>query len=299
MMTYDYLFACTSWEDRFTEGLEHTLKNENITRTQLFEIEEFADRTHAAKTKSLNLLSGKNHDEILPISMLDDIKSWKILEQKLVTCEFDSNKVLIDISTMPRFLIWFLIHFLQRKKCAIYYRYYSPLRYGDCTWLSGEPEEPRLIFKHSGIHLPDRGTALILQSGFDTERIAQLINMYEPSTVLLAGQTGSQYDNLEKNIKKHKETLSFQEIVSFEIDAFSPDHGFSVLSDYVGKYIESHNIIMSSFGPKPSAIAMYKINLAHPEVGLVYVPATDYNSDYSFGTRFDNMQSGEIHLPDI
>lgn len=297
MNNYDLLLSCISWEDRFIGGLEQTIATENVQAIQLFEIEEFLHRTASAKKEALDRYSGRFKIETLKLSMIDDTKSWKSIENHISGLDICGKKVLLDISTMPRFLIWFLLHFLQKNSCEIDYRYYSPLRYGDCSWLSGEPEDPRLVFKHSGIHLPDKSTALIIQSGFDTERVSQLLNMYEPQILLLAAQSGSQYSNLEKNIKKHREKLSFPEIESFEVDAFSTDHGLSAILEKVEHLKEDHNIIMSSFGPKPLAITMHRINNLHPEAGLVYVPASDYNIDYSKGTDLTSIQSGTINFP--
>lgn len=292
MNNYEYLFSCTSWEDRFSDGLSHILATEKIKNIQLFEISEFEELTSSIKEKTLQ--RGETINQVISISMLDDTKSWKSLEAYFSKLDLNEKKVLLDISTMPRFLIWFILHFLTLKGCEIHYKYFSPESYDDCNWLSGEPKEPRLIFKHSGLHLPDKNTLLILQTGFDTERVSQLLNIYEPNLALLAIQSGRQYNNFEKNLNNHKEALSFQDLATFEIDAFTPDHGLSVLKETIITYKETHNIIMASFGPKPTAIAMFKINIEIPDAALVYVPAIDYNPKYSTGTRFDNIQSGIV-----
>jgi hypothetical protein len=292
MNNYEYLLSCTSWEDRFSKGLSHLLNTETVKNVQLFEISEFEELTSAVK---IDILQQHNiNSEVIPISMLDDTKSWKSLEVYFSQLDISNKKVLLDISTMPRFLIWFILHFLTLRNCEIHYRYFSPESYDDCNWLSGEPKEPRLIFKHSGLHLPDKNTLLILQTGFDTERVSQLLNTYEPSLALLAVQSGTQYNNFEKNINNHKESLSFQDILTFEIDAFSHDHGLATIKEAINTNKEAHNIIMASFGPKPTAIAMFKINIEIPEAALIYVPAVDYNPKYSTGIRLDNIQSGIV-----
>ncbi|WP_339438696.1 hypothetical protein [Pseudomonas sp. EA_15y_Pfl1_P104] len=294
MNNYEYLFSCTSWEQRFSFGLEHILTHEQVSNVKIFEVLEFQDQTKTSTEKALYLSQSKTTNEVVSVSMLDDTKSWKTLEKLFTDIDLDSKKVLIDISTMPRFLIWFTLHFLSLKNCEAHYIYFSPESYDDCDWLSGEPKEPRLIFKHSGLHLPDKNTLLILQTGFDTERVSQLLNIYEPSLALLAVQTGTQYNNFEKNINRHKEALSFQDIETFEIDSFSPDHGLNKLQEKVEIYKDTHNIIMASFGPKPTAIAMFKANISTPEAALIYVPAIEYNPNYSTGIRFDNIQRGVI-----
>ena len=42
-------------------------------------------------------------------------------------------------------------------------------------------------------------------------------------------------------------------------------------------------MIMSSLGPKPSAVALYKVCRKIPQVALVYAPSKEFNKEYSYG----------------
>ena len=53
----------------------------------------------------------------------------------------------------------------------------------------------------------------------------------------------------------------------------------------------THNIIVSSFGPKPASLAMFKLNQEYPEIGLSYVLVKNYNDCYSHGTDVENVIS--------
>ena len=40
---------------------------------------------------------------------------------------------------------------------------------------------------------------------------------------------------------------------------------------------------MSSLGPKPSAIALYRLKKKYPQTSLAYTPSNEFNRDYSYG----------------
>lgn len=290
MTSYDLLISCASWEERSEKSINYHQEHNHFDQLLLFGIEEFSHLYGRTSSGTENLINGKLHY----VSAFDDIKTWKIIQSLFEENQIDQKNVLIDVSTMPRYLIWYLLHFLVSKANQITYSYFSPEKYEECDWLTEEPMSPRLILKHSGIHLPNRNTILVVQSGFDTERVSQLINAYEPEKVILGVQTGEQLNNITKNLKRHKERLNYQEIEYFPIDAFGNDHGYSAIEEKVLQYKESKNVIMASFGPKLVAIEMFKINLKIPEVGLVDVPVRNYNQKYSLGINLDSLQQGSI-----
>lgn len=295
MNKYDLLISCTSWEDRFVGGLEYNLEKNRIDNVLLFGIDEFLSRTEKRSKEMIDAYSCKILGEAVNyVRAFDDVSAWKKVEEVLLDNSISDKEVLIDVSTMPRYLIWFLLHFLTACRNRIKYCYFTPKKYEDCDWLTDEPLQPRLIFKHSGLYLPNRGSILIIQSGFDVGRVSQLIRTYEPEKVLLGAQIGEQLDNMTKNIKQHREHLNYQEIEYFPIDAFDKNHGYAALEAQVIPHKGDKNVVLASFGPKLLAVEMFKININHPEVGLVDVPVRKYNEKYSYGTDFDNVQYGFI-----
>ena len=69
----------------------------------------------------------------------------------------------------------------------------------------------------------------------------------------------------------------------FEIDAFEVGHGYSTLRQKLEEPAKEFNVVMTSLGPKLSAVALYRLARAHPEVALAYAPSKYYNIDYSHG----------------
>ena len=287
MIEYDYLITCAGWEDRFLLALKNSVDNHTFKKIIILSVKELAEKNKTNLEKLREIVHDENIHEV-EISLIDDAKTWRKLEQTFDSLKIKNCDIYLDITTMPRFLIWFVMHFsthLENKSEVVYYR---PNSYEHCDWLTSDAEQPRLVFKHSGLFLPDQPTVLIIQTGFDIERVNQLIYSYEPEKVFLGAQVGSQYDNATNNLNKHKEHLRYQEIEYFEIDAYSHDYGFSAIESIVKKYQGNSNIILASFGPKPTAVAMFKVNEAYPETGLSYVLVNNYNDCYSHGIDTDN-----------
>ena len=69
----------------------------------------------------------------------------------------------------------------------------------------------------------------------------------------------------------------------FELDAFDEDRGMAAIERQIQNIGSSYNIIMSSLGPKLTAITLYKIKREREEIGLVYTPSRQYNKNYSHG----------------
>lgn len=290
MAKFDCLITCAGWEDRFIGGLKNSIETHDVSKVIVIVVAEFKEKT---EKKIAELKGLVNKVELLEIecSLLDDLQLWKTIESSFENRTINGESLCVDITTMPRFIIWFFMHFLDHYGKSVEYIYFQPERYEQCDWLTSDAEEPRLVFKHSGICLPDRSTILIIQTGFDIERVNQLIYTYEPERVFLYSQVGEQFNNAIENLNKHKEHLKYQDIEYVEIDAFGGDFGFGVINDVIVRYKDECNIIVSSFGPKPTSLAMYKLNKVHPEIGLSYVLVKNYNDQYSHGVDVENVIS--------
>lgn len=293
MSSYDILIACSSWEDRFVEGVEFNAISNEIDSFLFLGVTEFVKRSEANSAQMLAKFAERvPGNRVNYISAFDDVGTWRYLDSLFREMKLSEKSVLLDVSTMPRYLIWYVIHFLHFYKNKIDYCYFPPNQYEDCEWLTDEPLQPRLIFKHSGEYLPNRSSVLVVQSGFDVERVSQLIRTYEPEKLLLGIQKGTQLKNLDKNMKRHKERLNFQEIENFEIDSFSVDHGYSSLEEKVTCFVEDRNILVASFGPKITAVEIMKLNMKFPAIGLIDVPVRSYNERYSHGIDVGGIQKG-------
>lgn len=282
MSKMDFYITTSGWEDRSFLSADSTFKKHSIGNTIVFYTEEYQEKT-AKNFSKIKQLSNNNNAQFTEVQLI--LSDHKLKWQKILKCleRVRNATVLLDITTMPRDIIWYVLHFLMGKNCEISVIYGSPKKYGD--WLSKDPGKPILLYNHSGITKLENQTALLIVSGFDVERASQLIQYYEPKKTYLALQSGEKYENHKKNIEKNIKYLSgLCEIESFQFDSFSNDGGYRELVDKTHGFVHKYNVIASSLGPKPSAVALFRLNLKFPEIALCYVPSTTYNTeDYTSG----------------
>jgi hypothetical protein len=283
-MKYDTLLAVTSWEERFELGIKKFLFSNSVTQILLFDFIDYEKETKNNINKIKIFLDDlKIKIDLIQLKHNDTKNNWKKVNDILNKI---SGTLVIDISTMPRDIIYYSLYHADKsdKINKIFCLYNCPERYSNDKWLTSSPCKPQLIYNMSGIFEMGKGTILIILTGFDRKRVEQLLNYYEPKKIYLGVQIGEQYKNnilnAEQYIKFFKSSLKIER---FDIDTFSEnDYGFKKIEEIVQSNIDS-NIIATSLGPKPSSIALFRLNKKYPNVGLIYVPVTTYNMDYSFG----------------
>lgn len=287
MKNSDSLITFASWEDRFRIGFKRNLKKAGFRKALVFYFDSYADRTQVNRQKVAKVCEAERIEYIeekLDIDKPSD--NWRIvldsIEEYIVNCQ----SILIDISTMPREIIWYVLWLVGQSPIVARYVYHSPKNYGD-DWLSRDPRSPRLVYKLSGIALPSDKTALIVTVGFDLQRVKRLINWYEPNKLIIGIQITSQFKRNDPTMMEYRETLKKEyDCEIFELDAFADDHGMAEIQKALKPIYDSdtsYNIIMSSLGPKLTAITLYKLQQENNKIGLVYAPSNQYNPDYSIG----------------
>lgn len=282
-----HLITVGSWEARFLSGLKRVIERDRPATMQMYYFREYEDLS-AENRDAVKVLCKEVGIELAetPVEFAQPAHTWKVIAEHIAKRRPDGRRVLVDISTMPRDVIWSLFFQLRRARAVIEYVYHRPETYSK-DWLSRDPGKPRLLFKMSGISRFDRQTALVLTTGYDPERTQQLIHYFEPKRVVLFIQVGKQFGNEEQNIASHRKRLTEERkeyhLDTESIDAYAADHGEAVIAKWVTANLPTHNIIMSSLGPKLSAVAMFRLHERHPEVALCYAPSNDFNPEYSQG----------------
>ncbi len=280
---YNTLIAVLGWEDRFYEGIKSDLESYSFQQLIILRYQECDDLTIKSR-ELIEDICTKNEIELkyLKISDLDTVDKWKVFDSYFSNEDNVGKKVLLEISTMPRDTIWSVLYFLNSLNISIDYIYHTPKSY-NTDWLSKEPGKPRLLFKHSGISKLGIQTALIILTGFETERTKQLVHFFEPKLIYLGVQKGNQFDNEIRNAENHELIKGYTETKEFELDAYTDDNGYSSIKNQIDELKSNYNVIVASLGPKPTSIAMYKAFLDNPEIALAYVPAKEFNKEYSSG----------------
>ncbi len=284
MKNIDSLITFASWEDRFRIGFDRNLKKAGVRKALVFYFASYADRTEENRQMVDEACKAKNIKYIpLELDIDRPANNWRTVLDSIEDFIADCQGILIDISTMPREIIWYVLWLVGQSPIAARYVYHSPQDYGD-DWLSRDPRPPRLVYKLSGIALPSAKTALLITVGFDLQRVKRLINWYEPNKLMIGIQITSLFERNDTTMMEYRETLKKEyDCKIFELDAFADDRGMTEIQEVLEPLDSSYNIIMGSLGPKLTAITLYQLQRQNDRIGLVYAPSNQYNPDYSSG----------------
>ena len=277
------LVTVASWEPRFELGSKRLLQLYDVRKIILFFFEEFAPRTEPSRKKVHALAEAKGIDVVERRLKFDDpLLSWQMLKVTVEDQIAPDASVLVDISTMPREIIWATFFWLEYMGSSIHYAYHRPESYGS-DWLARDPNEPRLVYKMAGTAKLGHPTALIIVTGYDVDRTSQAIEYFQPQQTALIAQKGDQYENDLRNIDVHLNLAKTYDLTMVDADLFSDDHGHSIVRNVAEELVRKYNVLMFSFGPKVSAIALYRAKREFSDSGLGFIHCKDYSADYSQG----------------
>lgn len=280
------VLTTVSWEDRFLMSLERVIVEESPEAVVLFRYDVRADWTKEKMEDSVRLCK-KHGCPVRDVSLVysNSGAAWGALREEVRRIGASEQEVVVDISTMARETMWTVMLLLGENGVEGRYRYGRPRSYGD--WTSRDPGKPRLALKLGGEMMFGKPTMLIVVTGFDWERTSQLIRTFDPVVVRLAVQEGGQFGNASRNRETHQEHFGGEgerrDVEMIDIDAYAGDHGFGTIKKMVEEYTGRYNVLMASLGPKPSAIALYRVQRLVPAAGLVYSPSNEYSRRYSKG----------------
>lgn len=280
------LIIYPSWEERALLGFEKDIESTVFERVILFENANpiNSEKIESVKTKIIEKCENlKLKLETITLDF-DSSSSWSILKDLVYTFKGD-DKITLDVSTMSRNLVWALLFFIKEIVVSVDFIYHQPNNYSD-DWLSRDADLPRLLFKHSGIVSIEKQTLLVIVTGFDIERTKQLVYYYNPSKVVLLIQEPNRLDDDKRNtFELHSDEcrkIGLKAEVEV-IDCYDQDWGYNVIEKVVSENVANYNIIVSSLGPKLSAVSVYQTYIRHPEIALTYIPCKEYNVNYSEG----------------
>lgn len=285
------LFTVLGWEQRFLSGTNDILKNNKINNVYLICFKDYLHMNNMNENlKAIEeLMKEKNIElNILELEYEDSISNWKKLD-----AFFNSNnlqEVIINITTFPRETIWTFLFFLRMSVPSITYIYYKPESYDKSEGgLTKNHKSPRLLFKHSGVFDIDKKLVIFIITGFDHNRTDLLIEYYEPSKIVYLSQKGEQFENMKRNCGICPKT-AFENIAidNVAIDSYDIEESFKILCELIDNHTD-YNIIITSQGPKTSAISTYLAYLNNNNIALAYVPAREFSGEYSFGFDYKSV----------
>ncbi|MCV4342251.1 hypothetical protein [Pseudomonas capsici] len=287
------LITSLGWEPRFLSGIDDILKNETPNHILIFKpltfFQETGNKTTISLSKKLHT-AGISHD-YHEFDNNNHVETWRTAINALAELE-PSIEIILDITTMPRYLIWACLHCLDSIKAKFKCIYYPPDSYG--KWLSSDTGKPQMVFRHSGVAYPDRPTCLLLFSGFDTSRTQHFVDFFEPKKVILIIQEGDQLDNNARCVENLRGNANIQ---TAKLNSYSdPITLKNKISELVYNSLDDFNIVATTVGPRPSTIALYILNRETPSIGLVHANAHQYNENYSYGINIPSKFESIINF---
>lgn len=289
------IFTVLGWEERFILSTTHILQTYDVSSVYLI---CFKDYLHMKNMKeNLSAIKELLHSSSIDLTIIEleygnSVSNWKALDNFFKS--FKLQHVILNLTTFPRETIWTFLFFLRTTVPTVPYVYYKPESYDKSEGgLTKNHKNPRLLFKHSGVFDIDKKLALFIITGFDYSRTDLLIQHYEPAKVIYLSQKGKQFDNMIRNSGISPKT-EFENIIieKIEIDSYNIEESYKILDDLIAQNMD-FNIVITSQGPKTSAISTYRAYLSNNDVALAYVPAREFSGEYSYGINSKSIV-GEI-----
>ena len=283
-MSDDLLITFASWEDRFKLGSDRNLENIGARKVLVFYFGSYSEWTKENRDAVEKVCKKKDIEYVSKcLDVNKPAENWQVVLESVEGAIKGQQGVLVDISTMPREIIWYVFWQIEQSSITGQYVYYSPQSYGR-DWLSRDPQPPRLVYKLSGLASPSAKTALLVAVGFDFQRVKRLINWYEPAKLMIGIQSESQFERNNTMMEDYRGTLQKEyDCEMFDLNAFAEDRGMGAIQEKLEQLDSPYNVIMSSLGPKLTAITLYKLQRQKQERGLVYAPSNQFNQEYSSG----------------
>jgi len=275
-MTYKTYITFSSWEERFIKTFKNDIEKNSFEKIIILDYKNGHNFEH--KNKFIEEIKLEDNDKIrfIDLEINNDKNNWTTLNEKFNTNLID-DEVLINISTMPRNMIFYTLHFLDKLQYKYKTIYYTVKNHH--ANLTQSPLTPRLILQHSGEFETNKKILLVIALGYDDKRLYQLYHYFEPIKTIILSEK-NHISEIEKEIN-----FDFNEIEKeeYQIDSFSENNIFNLLEEKITPLQNKYNIILCSLGAKLSAVELYKYNKKYSKVALAYVPSKDYHLNYSDG----------------
>lgn len=294
-LKFELFICCSSFEERcltIAENLDK-VQLENVKICHFENNYEISD----INCNKLSDLFLKTKNEIVTLKKHDPIHNYNRFSEIVKTLS-DGNRVAIDITTFTRenLLILLRIIFLHEVNLDVYF-YYTPssiyssdINLNDC-WLSKGVKEIRSVFGYPGDFSPLKDFLLIVLTGFEYERAQTLIDIYEPSKILLGRAL------IVNSINESLANLNDTNYCKLKIkNPSSDDFQFSCIDinktkdeilRLIDVYQNTYNIVIAPMNNKISTLAVGLAAMENPIVQVCYASTNQYNiNGYSSATDF-------------
>ncbi len=296
-LRFDYFICSSSFEERCVT-LASTISKKLIDKVIICHFEnnyEISDERFV-QLKEL-FLEKKPEIEILkkhqPLKNFDAFYKW-----------FDTFKkkslVAIDITTFTRENLLMLLRIAFLKKDDFeFHLFYTPSDHYSINdinkeiWLSKGVKEIRSVFTYPGDFSPLKKFLLIILTGFEYERAQTLIDIYEPTKLILG--KASKINSINAELARiNEENFNHLQIMNsgsdtFEFSCINLEETIHTVKDQISVYRNDYNIVIAPMNNKLSSLAIGLVAIEDSTVQVCYASTNQYNingysspSDYIF-----------------
>lgn len=291
------LITVLGWEQRYISGLIDISSLYDLEHVYLICFKDYLYMNNMGENLrgTIQLIEELNiTHNVIELEYEDSVYNWHVLHSFFNTSDF--KNILLNLTTIPRETIWTILFFLKNYVSKVNYIYYKPDSYDKSEGgLTKNHKQPRLLFKHSGLFDIDKKLIILIVTGFDHNRADLLVEHFEPEKVIFLSQSGKQYENMARNSGvsfsgAYENTI----IENVEFDSYDIINSHRIINELINDH-ENYNLIISSQGPKISAISTYMSYLDNKQLALAYVPAREFSGNYSVGINLTPI-SGIINF---
>ena len=302
----DVFIGCGSFEERCKKAaialdskvIKHAIIAENmnlevyVSKNSQYLMDLFGDRAIKAQINS-----GK------PLETADSLdKALSAIQSKGI------QRYLVDITTFTHESLLMLVRLLSlrlRPTDRVFFVYTSAAEYSvgdtdDRKWLSKGIADIRSVLGYPGEYMPSRPTHLIVLVGYEHERAASLIEVFEPDRISLGhGTPGTALDpkhqranELFLSLLKTTAGLYGERIGEFTFSCDDPWDARDKILECMASSI-GYNIVVAPMNTKISTIGTALAAMKNESARLCYVQTLLYN--------FENYSSAatSCHLFEI
>ncbi|MBN1969713.1 MAG: hypothetical protein JW870_10125 [Candidatus Delongbacteria bacterium] len=284
-LKFDYFICSSSFEERCL-SFSTVVPKDLIDNVIICHFEN----NYEISEERLNQLTDLFHEKNPIVEILkkhQPIHNFDAFWKRIDSFKKNSN-VAIDITTFTRenLLMILRIAFLMKGSFHFSFFYTSSEHYSsnDSTtdiWLSKGVKDIRSVFSFPGDFSPLKKIALIILTGFEAERAQTLIDIYEPSKLILgkANKLNSINPELARINEANFENLKMMnpDAVSFEFSCIILEETIKILKEQILWFNEEYNIVIAPMNNKLSSLAVGLVALEDSSVQICYASTNQYN----------------------
>jgi hypothetical protein len=287
--SYECLICSASFEEERCMAIPSAIKIQILKKAIICIVENLSEKI-PLMGEALKKLFGEKAVPVMldtsnPIESADElIKNVdKILPD-------ESARLFVDITTFTHEYLLILFKVLSRYRSNfknITFGYTAADEYDVGTakeekWLSKGVSEIRSVLGYPGEILPSEDIHLIILAGFETDRVAKMIEAYEPKYIsvgdgLSCGKDSDAHEDTNKHFIQKLKTM-YPQVETFSFPCYDVRGASIIVDEQVLKYPNA-GVVVAPMNNKISTLGAALSAINNPKIQLCYAQANEYNYD--------------------